>query len=38
MCGDLTGTRWNLEDVVTLIDAHAEPAKKRKPKKPGAVA
>ncbi len=34
MAAGLTGTLWSMEDVVALIDAQAEPAKKRGPYKP----
>ena len=37
MAAGLTGTLWSMEDVVTLIDTQAEPAKKRGPYKPRAA-
>ncbi len=38
MAAGLSKTLWSMEDVVTLIDAQAEPAKKRGPYKPRAAA
>ena len=37
MAAGLTGTLWSMEDVMALIDAQAEPAKKRGPYKPRAT-
>jgi IS1 family transposase len=37
MAAGLTQTLWSMEDVVALIDAQAEPAKKRGPYKPRAA-
>ena len=38
MAAGLSKTLWSMEDVVALIDAQAEPAKKRGPYKARAVA
>ncbi len=37
MAAGLTGKLWSMEDLVALIDAQAEPAKKRGPYKPRAA-
>ncbi len=37
MAAGLSKTLWSMEDVVALIDAQAEPAKKRGPYKPRAA-
>ena len=37
MAAGLSTTLWSMEDIVTLIDAQAEPAKKRGPYKPRAT-